>query len=215
MSSLSRPNALHPDAAGASKLEIMQLTVSGLDATLLPARFDHLFGRYVYGFKPWKHCDDCLVANIAPAIHPTMKDGTFELEDRLFYLCGVGHELSERLHPDLIRRLTNVHLAVRPRKGSVAAVGSVYGVTFFIKDAQAIPIETLPPDFRGLPEKHLQCKMFQFGFQMFDVDEVSETPREIVYQLRDRWRSTPGLTLTRADSQSKHATMPSASPAMV
>ena len=166
-----------------SKLGIMQLTVSGLDAAILPTRFDHLFGRYVFGFKPWKHCDDCLVANTATAIHPAMKDGTFQLEDRLFYLCGVGHELSERLHPDLIRRMTNVHLAVRPRKGSVAAIGSVYGVTFLIKDAQAIPIEALPLDFRGLPEKHSQCKMFQFGYQMFDAGEVSETPGEIVHDL--------------------------------
>jgi hypothetical protein len=53
-------------------------------------RFKHLFGRYVYGFKPWTHCDECLVANRATEIHPEMKDGSFDLEDRLFYPLRSG-----------------------------------------------------------------------------------------------------------------------------
>ena len=152
----------------------------------------------MYGFKPWEHCDDCLVANIATAIHPAMKDGTFELEDRLFYLCGVGHELSERLHPDLIRRMTNVHRAVCPRKGSVAAIGSVYGVTFLIKDAQAIAIETLPQTFADCLRSTRSARCFSFGYQMFDADAVGETPG-IVYQLRNRWKSTPCLAFTHSE----------------
>ncbi|RXH58904.1 hypothetical protein [Granulicella sibirica] len=171
----------------------MHLTISGLNTA--PMKFKHLWGRYVHGFRPWKHCIGCLVSNTAPQIYPEMTDGSIELQDRLFYLCGVGQERSEKLHPELARKITNVHLAVRPRKGSVAATGSSYGVTFTIQDAQAITIETLSADFQGLPKAHWRCKNFQFGYQMFDVDEVPRVPGEIVQSLRKHWSKVPGLAL--------------------
>jgi hypothetical protein len=174
----------------------MKLSVTGLDAAT-PIKFTHLWGRYVYGFKPMKHCLRCFVSNVAKGISPEMKDGSIILEDRLFYLCGVGKDVSEKLHPELARRFTNVHLAVRPRKGSVAAIGSVYGVTFVIEDAQAIPIETLPRGFRNLPDAHSQCKNFQFGFQMLKAGEFGEPVPDTVYALRDRWNSSPELTPMR------------------
>ena len=166
----------------------MLLTVSGLAAA---PQFQHLWGRYVYGFRPWRHCIRCLKSNRAPGVVPTMRDGSVELADRLFYLCGVGKKMSELLYPECARRLTNVHLAVRPRKGSTATVHSSSGVIFVIDDAEAIPIETLPDPFQGLPENHSRCKNFQFGYQMFNVDEVSDSPGEIVYELRERWSGTP------------------------
>ena len=138
----------------------MRLIVSGLNAAKAPLRFHHLFGRYVHGCKPWTHCDRCFVASQARVIQPNMEDGSYELKDDLFYLCGVGHKLSDKLHPELALKHTNVHLAVRPRQGSVAAVGSAYGVSFLIENAQAIPIETLPDPFAGLESKHSHCKNF-------------------------------------------------------
>jgi hypothetical protein len=69
-----------------------------------------------------------------------------------FYLCVVGQPDSKRAGYDFARKFTNVHLAVRPRKDSVASVGSVYGVAFKIKDAQAIPIKPRPDGFQNLPE---------------------------------------------------------------
>lgn len=165
----------------------MKLTTTGLDDA--PIRFKHLWGRYVNGFRPWKHCIQCLVSNTAKDVFPDMLDGSVELQDRLFYLCGVGQvhsEHFEKRHPELSRRMTNVHLAVRPRKGSVAAIGSAYGVTFVIQDAQSIPIETLPYPFQGLSEEHSRCKNFQFGYQMFEVGEVSMTPGEVVHEFRER-----------------------------
>jgi hypothetical protein len=167
----------------------MLLTVSGLDAA--PVRFLHLWGRYVLGFKPWEHCMRCFEGKEANAIRPSMKDGEYELSDdhRFLYLCGVGQRDSKRGRSDLAQRITNVHLAVRPRVGSVAAIGSVYGVSFIIRDAQAIPIEPLPEGFQGLPSKHYRCKNFQFGYQMFDVDAVGEgAARDVVHQLRE-WTS--------------------------
>jgi hypothetical protein len=86
------------------------------------------------------------------------------------------------LHPEDSPRQTNVHLAVRPRKGSIAAIGSVYGVRFVIEDAQAIPIvkrDVLLASGSGPgPEHHVNCKMFQFGYQMFETDPISFTEGE-------------------------------------
>jgi hypothetical protein len=177
----------------------MRLTVSGLDAASL--RFKHLWGRYVHGFRPWTHCISCFACSKAADILPTMKDGSYELQDKLFYLCGVGQDVSERLHPLLARRFTNVHLAVFPRVGSVASVGSVYGITFTIRDAQAIPIEPLTAnDFPALEKSHYRCKNFQFGYQMFDVDPATllET-KVVVSRMRDRWTTLD--TLVSASSR--------------
>ena len=117
-----------------------------------------------------------------------MQDGDYELNDELFYLCGVGTGNPQKTNPSLSLRQTNVHLAVQPRKGSRASIGSVYGVTFIIEDAQQIPI--VPPhlELRGkildltrskfpdlaakadeLADAHYRCKMFQFGYQMFET----------------------------------------------
>ena len=48
-------------------------------------------------------------------------------------------------------------------------MGSVYGVTFTIKDAQAIPIRPLRDGFENLDEAHTRCKNFQFGYQEFET----------------------------------------------
>ena len=164
----------------------MELQVSGLDAA--PIRFKHLWGYYVTGFKPWTHCAQCFEHKIATAVNPTMKDGTHPLRDDLnfFYLCGVGQRDLVSTPDAWKQRATNVHLAVKPRKGSVASVGSVYGVTFTISDAEAIAIRPLADGFAGIESvKHTRCKNFQFGYQVFDVDErgVKEA-REAIRSLR-------------------------------
>jgi hypothetical protein len=166
---------------------IMQLTVNGLDDA--PVRFRHLWGCYVHGFRPWMHCIACFACTNAKGILPTMRDGEYELDDKLFYLCGVGQKVSENLHPHWARRFTNVHLAVRPRLGSVAAIGSVYGVIFTIRGAQAIPIEPLSAsEFPALSEAHYRCKNFQFGYQMFNVDAAHILgSMEVATQFRKRW----------------------------
>jgi hypothetical protein len=155
----------------------MRLQVDGLDAA--ETRFKHLWGRYVIGFKPATHCARSFEYRVAAPVKPDMIDGSYDLDDsyELFFLCGVG---VRELHN------TNVHLAVRPKAGSVAAIGSVYGVRFTIQDAQAIPIkhpallESPPRGLDSLEEGHLRCKNFQFGYQMFDVDEVGEAVTGIV-----------------------------------
>jgi hypothetical protein len=178
----------------------MRLIVSELPPLTDPNHFHALFGRYVYGYKPWTHCDSCFVKRQETQINPKMKNGAIQLKDHLFYLCGVGRSLSKRVHPQLARNSTNVHLAVRPRKGSIAAIGSVYGATFTIEDAEAIPIKAPAREFPALltlsePQRteHSRCKMFHFAYQMFDVDELSLTKGVPVHQLRSEWISLPGI----------------------
>jgi hypothetical protein len=181
----------------------MLLTITGLRPLIDPDHFHALFGRYVYGYKTWTHCDKCFKARHEPLINPEIASGPVEpirLKDDLFYLCGVGRDLSPRVHPTGARNSTNVHLAVCPRKGSVAAIGSVYGTTFVIEDAQAIPIQVPTKEFSALddlsePERttHLRCKMFQFAYQMFDVDQISLTKGDAVHKLRDQWLAYPGI----------------------
>ena len=161
----------------------MRLQVEGLDQT--GTKFRHLWGSYVIGFRPTTHCRNCFERHDETQVKPGTADGVYELEDtnELFSLCGVG--FSDRGN-------TNVHLAVRPKPGSVAAVGSVYGVRFTIQNAQAIQIKhplllKSPP--RGLAElekDHIGCKNFQFGCQMFEVGEVGKSVEGLVVRtLRD------------------------------
>lgn len=163
----------------------MRLIVSGLDKAH-PMKFMHLFRRYVMGSGLGNTCNGCFMSQVAKAVTPHMIDAEYELDDRLFYLCGVGQRDSKRLGPSFNQSATNVHLAVRLRKGCVASTGSVYGASFTITDAQAIPIEPLPKDFGGLPEKHYRCKNFQFGYQTFAVDTVGHAAkaRGVITQLR-------------------------------
>lgn len=129
-----------------------------------------------------------------------MNDGSFELTDHLFYLCGVGRSLSKDIHPELARNSTSVHFTVYPRKGSTAAIDPIYGATFVIKDAAAITIRAPARVFPALlaldePQRteHFRCKMFHFAYQMFDVDDISLTEGELVHRLRAEWMPIQGI----------------------
>lgn len=171
----------------------MRLQVEGLGST--KPLFRHLWGKYIVGFRPATHCQRSLVKKDEPAVRPTMIDGVYDLDDsyQLFYLCGVGFKEKHN---------TNVHLAVRPKPGSVAAVGSAYGVRFTIRDAQAIHIihpmllKSPPSGLDRLKEGHIKCKNFQFGCQVFDADIVGEDAEGVVVTaLRD------GSSLRRIEDQ--------------
>jgi hypothetical protein len=169
----------------AEKREVwMRLQIEGLDSA--KPRFRYFWGKYVIGFRPAMHCQQSLVIKDEAQVRPTMIDGVYDLDAsyQFFYLCGVGFK--QRHH-------TNVHLAVRPMTGSVAAVGSAYGVRFTIWDAQAIPIkhpmllESPPSGLDGLKVGHIGCKNFQFGCQVFEVDVVGKGAEGVVVTtLRDR-----------------------------
>jgi hypothetical protein len=136
----------------------MRLEIRGMD--IAEDKFVSLWGMYVSGFRADKHCVACLKGKREARVVKTMVDGIYELDNtyRYFYLCALGRAP---------RKDTNVHLAVEPRQGAVASVGSMYGVTFTIHDALAIRVAKLPIDWLGLGKEFTQCPNFQFGVQQF------------------------------------------------
>ncbi|MEZ2347019.1 hypothetical protein [Terriglobus sp. RCC_193] len=122
--------------------------------------FVQLWGVYVSGFKPDKHCIYCLKGKKELQLHREMQDGNYTLktDSPYFYLFAMGR---------VPKHETNVHLAVRPQAGSVASIGSVYGVTFTIRDAFALRVDRLPDGWMGLGTDYTRCRNFQFGVQQF------------------------------------------------
>ena len=122
--------------------------------------FVQLWGKYVDGFRQDKHCIFCLKGPKETKLHRAMVDDDYPLRDsyRYFYLFAMGRGN---------RRETNVHLPVERCPGAVASVGSVYGVTFTIRDAREIRVNRLPRGWMGLGELYTNCRNFQFGVQEF------------------------------------------------
>jgi hypothetical protein len=136
----------------------MRLEVRGMATA--SQTFVQLWGMYVSGFKPEKHCIYCLKGKKEPQLHREMEDGDYMLKTDApyFYLFAMGR---------VPKHETNVHLAVRPQAGSVASIGSVYGVTFTIRDAYALRVDRLPDGWMGLGTDYTRCRNFQFGVQEF------------------------------------------------
>jgi hypothetical protein len=136
---------------------------------------------YVDRFDPSHHCMDCLKGSRERRLHREIGDiESLELSNDwpYFYLCGLGRAP---------RRDSNVHLAVSPRQGAVASVGSLYGVTFTIHDALALRVDRLPKRWMGLDKEFTDCRNFQFGVQQFgykladvpvDTDSQSLLPEQ-------------------------------------
>lgn len=158
----------------------MRLEVRGISN--MKQTFVEVWGKYVDGFDSKKHCQACLkgrretkLDNPLACLKGIQERGLGESLDVLsvdlsndydyFYFCALGRAP---------RRATNVHLAVEPRPGSVASVGSLYGVTFTIYDAFAPRIDRLPDRWMGLRPKYATCRNFQFGVQMFGYHPVDE-----------------------------------------
>ncbi len=135
----------------------MQLEINGLDLAANP--FSSIWGRYVSGFHAEHHCQKCL-KKVGDDLTQFVTDVPMPLRtnSEYFYLCALGRPRSAA---------SNVHLAVKSKEGSVASVGSLYGVTFTIRDALAVRIKTLPIGWRGLNKAYTQCPNFQFAVQSF------------------------------------------------
>ena len=138
----------------------MVLEVRGIEKST--QKFAWLWGKHVTGFNQAKHCLACLKGpDPEEAIDPQMVSCDYPLKATgapYFYLCGVGRTEPGR---------TNVHLVVEPCPGAVASVGSVYGITFTIRDARALQIDRLPKGWMGLTDRYTTCRNFQFGVQVF------------------------------------------------
>lgn len=136
----------------------MRLEVRGM-ATASQS-FVQLWGMYVRGFDSTKHCIFCLKGRKETVLNRQMIDGDYELATDFpyFYLFAMGRG---------DRSISNVHLPVRPHPGAVASIGSLYGVTFTIRDAYALRVDRLPNGWNGLEKEYTSCRNFQFGVQEF------------------------------------------------
>jgi hypothetical protein len=142
-----------------SPLEVhVRLEIRGMSR--VGGRFVQLWGIYVSGFKPDRHCMYCLKGRKESRLHKTMGDDDLELatDAPYFYLFAMGR---------VPKHETNVHLAVRPQPGAIASVGSMYGATFTIHDAYALRVDRLPDGWLGLGTDFTRCRNFQFGVQQF------------------------------------------------
>jgi hypothetical protein len=145
----------------------MLLEVRGMEQA--SQKFVQLWGVHVSGFRQDKHCIYCLKGRKEGQLHRAMASGDYKLDTGApyFYLFGM------RRAP---RRDSNVHLAVEPYPGAVASIGSLYGVTFTIRDARALRIDRLPKGWMGLDESFTSCRNFQFGVQVFGYRPEDAVP---------------------------------------
>lgn len=135
----------------------MELQINGLN--LNANQFSSIWGRYVTGFNPAEHCQKCLNKSGADIIEfATDVPIPLRTDAQYFYLCALGRPRSSA---------SNVHLVVKPQMGAIATVGSIYGVSFTIRDAVSIRINALPIRWRGLTKRFTQCPNFQFAVQEF------------------------------------------------
>jgi hypothetical protein len=145
----------------------MLLEVRGMESA--SQTFVQLWGKHVTGFRPEKHCIYCLKGRKERQLYRTMPSGDYPLSNDApyFYLFAMGRAP---------RRDTNVHLAVQPYPGAAASIGSMYGVTFTIRDARALRMDRLPKGWMGLEEDYTSCRNFQFGVQMFGYNPQNRFP---------------------------------------
>ena len=136
----------------------MRLEVRGMATA--SQTFVQLWGMYVRDFDSTKHCIYCLKGRKETALHRQMTDGDYELATDFpyFYLFAMGRG---------DRSISNVHLPVRPHPGAVASIGSLYGVSFTIRDAYVLRVDRLPNGWEGLGKEYTSCRNFQFGVQEF------------------------------------------------
>ena len=144
---------------------MMRLHVSGI--TLSTTRYRFLWGFYVRGFKPWVHCQPCFRGTRAEGIRADMTDDVVDLPrpTQFFYLHGFAPG------PKASRGALNLHLAVRPREGSIAKIQSVYGPIFTIYGAEEIQIQE-PLTDSHLESEWKRCKNFRFAAQIYAASQL-------------------------------------------
>lgn len=107
------------------------------------------------GWRPERHCLDCLVGQRERAVRPGMATGAgLVLPDGMAYICGVEQAMTWAL---------NFHLAVRPAPGRVARAVTFNGYVVTVEDAEAMSIPELPDGWRGMGRSFTTCRNYRFG----------------------------------------------------
>jgi len=155
----------------------MRLHVTGYtESTPL---YRNLWGFYVNGFRPRKHCQGCFAGSRAKGIQPGMGNARVDLpkQSDFFYLCGYANE--ERA----VRGKYNLHLAVRSKAGSVASLTSAYGPVFTIEDAEQIEIPEPTGPHCKWTEFDYRCKNMLFAKKMYNVSVVGPDAQDGIVRL--------------------------------
>lgn len=132
--------------------------------------FRHLWARYVRGFDPRVHCQECLVGTTAPKFAREAagrgRAVTFALGERYpyLYICGVASG------PKAERGRKNLHFPLRPAPGETATITTFNGYVFTACDAAMMPIPALPAGWQGRDLETTRCRNFQFGVAYFGAD---------------------------------------------
>lgn len=142
----------------------MKLTVSGVEDGQEQYRF--LWGLYVRGFRPWEHCQPCLLGTRATGISPAMGNKQVDLlrPTDYFYLCGYAKGAASN------RGANNLHLAVEPMEGQTATIASNYGPVFTIEGARQIVIPDSSEPRAAYGQFDYRCMNFRFGKLMYPTE---------------------------------------------
>jgi hypothetical protein len=143
-----------------------QLTVHG-----------HLFGwrtlwvKYVAGFNPRVHCQDCLIGetdrSMARRLVPdqafALSRAKHPIDYDALYLCG-GHESWDWSK--------NLHLVAVPEEGATAEIIASTGSVFRISGARAIQIPPLALGYAGRAREFTTCRNWRFGVAYYGLDPM-------------------------------------------
>lgn len=119
--------------------------------------FRYLWAKYVFEFDPLQHCAKCLVGRWSSRIKPTMKLGDVVFDEAkapFVYLCGVAPGRAWK---------NNLHVPMRPKRGSSFEVVAYNGLTIRVRDAELMFIPELPDLFMGFDKSYTTCRNFQWG----------------------------------------------------
>ena len=128
--------------------------------------FRFLWGFYLTGYNPSKHCQPCFFGRRAGHFctpRATTGRHVFDRMERYpyLYICGVGKGPKHQL------RQQNVHLPVRYLENGVVEKTTYNDYRFRLMNAELLDIPELPEGWNGKPKEQTGCKNFRFAVSVF------------------------------------------------
>ena len=130
--------------------------------------FRFLWGYYVNGYRPDRHCQSCFKGRLAREFSShTARSGSVTAFDRIarypyLYICGVA------AGPRSERWQRNFHFPLQYREGHVAEAQTHNGYVLRARNAVTVVIPPLPAGWNGIHDsEHTRCKNFQFAVAAF------------------------------------------------
>jgi hypothetical protein len=145
-----------------------------------------LWIKFVNGFDPTCHCQNCLLGWTLPSLRQKIVPGTpmglgpgmpgtrkpwgwgrrgASLDYDAIYLCGV--------HQSWVWS-KNLHLVAVPDPESVAEITASTGTLFRIAGARRVEIRDLPADYDGRNASFTTCRNWRFGVAYYGLDPMRQ-----------------------------------------